>query len=447
MVLEICAVGGYGEVGRNMTAVRVNNDVFILDMGLHMPNYIKFTEEEAGDLQAYSVSDLMSAQAIPDDSVIADWKHLVKAIIVTHAHLDHLGAIPYLAKKYKVPIYCTPFTGSVIRSIVKDQKIILSNPVKTIHPNSKIDLCPAVVLELISVTHSTPQSAVAVLHTSEGIIVYTNDFKLDNSPTLGQMPNYDALRALSKKNVRVMIVDTLYADVEAKTASEKVAKELLTDALLRIDARGRAIVVSTFASHIARLKTISELGRKLHRKVVFIGRSLAKYVSAAEEAGLAQFSKQVEVVSFSSQAGRRLKKIMADGKDKFLLVVTGHQGEPKAILSKMATGLLPFSFDKDDYVVFSSNVIPTSVNQEHRARLEEILRQRGVRILKGLHTSGHGAEEDMRQMISLVKPKIVIPAHSDTHALEAFLHFSEKLGYKEGSTAVKLLNSQRIKIS
>jgi ribonuclease J len=193
--------------------------------------------------------------------------------------------------------------------------------------------------------------------------------------------------------------------------SETVAREMLKDVLLGTHAQGKAIIVTTFSSHIARLKSIVDFSQQLKRKVLFLGRSLNKYVAAAEEVGIAKFSDKVDIIKYSSKIKNRLNKVIRDGKDKFVLVVTGHQGEPGSALSKMANGL--FHFDHGDHVIFSSTVIPTLVNQKNRAVLEETLEKKGVRIFRDIHVSGHAAREDHRDLLEILKPKHIIPTHGD----------------------------------
>ena len=446
MAIEVFAVGGYGEVGRNMTAIKVGDEVFLLDMGLHMPNYIKYTEEEETEQKVHTAEELRKAKAIPEDTLIQEWRSRVKAIITTHAHLDHIGAIPYLAERYKAPVYCTPFTGEVIKSILKDQNRKIPNPIKTMHPNSSMKITDNVTLEFIGMTHSTPQSVIAVLHTPEGIVAYTNDFKLDNNPILGQKPNYEGMRRLSEKGVKIAIIDTLYADDERKTPSEMIAREMLRDVMLNGNNQGKGILITTFSSHIARIQSAVEFAKKLGRQPVLIGRSLAKYVEAAENAGIAHFAKDVHIVKYASQARKELNKIIKKGTHKHVLITTGHQGEPRAVLSKMVDGVLPFPFKKEDKVIFSCNVIPTDVNISLRAKLDEKLRARGIRLFKGIHVSGHGGREDMRELIQLLKPKNVIPSHSDKKVIEAFVNLAESMGYEKGRTLYPLLESQHVTI-
>ena len=300
-MVEIRAIGGYDYIGKNMTAIKINEDVVILDMGLHLDSYIKYTEQEEEDIIKISAADLLRVGAIPDDSVINEWRHKVKAIIPTHAHLDHVGALIFLAHKYDAPILCTPFTKEVIKAIASDEKIKIKNDIKTLNVNSIYHISDDLKIEFINMTHSTPQTVMVALHTKDGIILYANDFKFDNHPTIGKKPDYVKLKHIGDKGVLALICDSTGAKRDIKTPSELVAKEMLKDVMLGTGNKGKAVIVTTFASHLARLKSIVEFGKKMNRKIVFLGRSLAKYVKAGENIGIINFSKDVEIVSFGSK--------------------------------------------------------------------------------------------------------------------------------------------------
>lgn len=442
-MVEICAVGGYNEVGKNSTAIKIDNEVYILDLGIHLENYIKYTQDE--DLVVANPKELMKAGSVPDISVINDWKDKVKMILPTHAHLDHLGAIPYLANNFKVPVMCTPFTSEVLKGILTEDKIKLVNKIKSMSANSLFQASNNVRIEFIHVTHSTPQTVMIALHTKEGIIVYANDFKFDLFPTLGKKPNFKRLEELGKQKVLALICDSTYAADARKMPSESIAKEMLREVMLGLDSKNKHVVVTTFSSHIARLSSIVEFGQKMNRKIVFMGRSMAKYVRAAENTGIANFTNKVEVLKFSGQIKRKLKKI-AKERGKYLMVVTGHQGEPKSTLAKMMNGELKFNFMSEDHIIFSCRTIPTPTNIANREKLEANLRTFNVRIFKDIHQSGHAAREDLRDLINLVKPKHIIPAHGEFKMTSALADLAVEMGYKKGQNVHLMQNGGRIKL-
>ena len=430
-MIEIYAVGGYDEVGKNCTMIRVDDEAIIIDMGLHLPNYISYTEEEGEDVRKFTAKELKQAGAIPDDSKIKEYKNIVKAIIPTHGHLDHIGAIPYLSNHYGCPIYGTPFTCAVLRRILKDEKISIRSQINVVNVNSTHKISKNITVQFISATHSIPHATMIAVHTPYGTVLYTNDFKFDKTPTIGKKPNYQALEKLGEKGVLAVVVDALYSDHDIKTPSEAVAKEMLKEVMLGVNSKDKAMIVTTFSSHIARLKSIVEFGKLMNRKILFLGRSLAKYSKAAADVGLYDFDKEVDIVGGGKRVKAALSKIQKKKRDNYLLVVTGHQGEPKAVLSKMANKILPFEFQKEDHVIFSCKIIPTEINEEYREKLENQLKTYGVRIFKRIHVSGHAAREDLRDLINMIKPKHIIPAHANPGKSDALIDLAKEMGYTD----------------
>ncbi|MBS3136105.1 RNase J family beta-CASP ribonuclease [Candidatus Woesearchaeota archaeon] len=440
----IHAIGGYDEIGKNMTAVEVGDEAVIFDMGIHLEPYIKYTEDE--DMQRVSVHEMRQIKAIPDDTVIEGLSRKVKAIIPSHAHLDHIGAIPYLSSSYKAPIVCTPFTAEVIKSIMKEEKLVLKNRIKVLHPNSRLKVSDGLSIEFINMTHSIPHTVMVALHTRDGTVLYANDFKFDNYPVLGKKPNYERLKELGKEGVKCLICDSTRASEPVKTPSESVAREMMKDVLLGVESSGRAIIVTTFSSHLARLKSIIDIGKGLNRKLVFLGRSLAKYVEAGEKAGVVNFSKEVEIVKYSKNIQKRLKEIQKSGSEKYLLVVTGHQGEPKSTLSKIARGEVDMKLSRDDHVIFSCNIIPSPVNKANRKELEDNLHRMGVRIFRDIHVSGHAAREDLRDLLSMVNPMHLVPAHGEEKMKMSLADLAMEKGYKLNKNVHILSNGSSLNL-
>ena len=183
-MIEITTVGGYSEVGRNMTVLKYKDEVVILDMGVHLERYIKFKGDD--ELELFSYKDLKEANAVPDDGCIKQYRKKVVAIIPSHAHLDHIGAIPYMAQRYDCPVICTPYTVAVIRAILADKKMNIPNEIRVLENGKKMKLSDSLTVEFVNITHSIPDAAMVVIHTPEGQIVYTNDFKLDIHEINGQ---------------------------------------------------------------------------------------------------------------------------------------------------------------------------------------------------------------------------------------------------------------------
>ncbi|MBI2147863.1 MBL fold metallo-hydrolase [Candidatus Woesearchaeota archaeon] len=443
MGIEICAVGGFSEVGKNCLAVNVDGDVVIIDMGLQMDKYIEYTDEE--NVFDFSVKKLTSIGAIPDIKNISDWQNKVVAIIPSHAHLDHMGAIPFLASSFPGIVLCTPFTKAVLEAIIHDDKRHIRNQIKSLLPNSSYKLSDKITVEFVYMTHSTPQTVTVVLHTKYGAVVYTNDFKLDSKPTLGQKANIKRLTELGKQGVLCVVLDCLYCKEAKKCPSENVAKEMLREVLLDVDASGKAIIVTTFSSHLARLKSIIECGKKLKRKVIFLGRSLSKYVYAGEQVGIIQFSHGVKIIKFKDKMAKVLKQV-DQNRDQYLIVCTGHQGEPKSVLSKIISKDFPFTVRQGDHIIFSCTTIPAEVNIRNREVMEEKLRALGARIFKDIHVSGHGAREDHRELLRILQPRHLIPGHGHQQIVAPIAELVAEMKQELDADLHFMKNGQRIRI-
>jgi len=417
------AVGGFSEIGRNCCAIKVDDEVVILDLGLHMEKYIEYTDEREDNFDL-SADTLIKLGAVPDINALGDWQKKVVAICISHAHLDHVGAIPYLGNEFDCPIYGTPFTMKVLNSMIKDDRVDLRNDLVEKKLGSKFKVSNNIEIEFVNVTHSTPETAIIVIHTKYGAVAYANDFKLDEHPTLGNKTN---IKRLQEIDIKALIVDCLYANNPKKTPSEMIAKQMLKEILLANDLEGKNIFVTTFSSQIARLKAITEIGKKMGRKVVFLGRSLAKYAFAAEDANITKF-KDAKIVKYSNKVRRFLENLK--NPENHLFVVTGHQGEPRAVLSKIVNQTY-FTFKTGDIVIFSCQIIPVQPNYDNRADLENALKNKNVKIYTDIHVSGHASGEDHRGFFKLIKPENIIPAHGDIPRMQAMKKIAMEEGYKE----------------
>ncbi|MEK6800370.1 MAG: RNase J family beta-CASP ribonuclease [Nanoarchaeota archaeon] len=444
--MKIHAIGGYNEVGKNMTALEIDEDVFIFDSGLFLPAIIAVQERD----KILTEKGMRALGALPDDIYLENkgLRNKVRAILVSHAHLDHVGGIPYNAQRYDASVLGTPYTTEVLKVLMQDNSQTIKNKIISVKLNSTVTIrgkSDNYKIEFINITHSTIESAMIAVHTKEGVVIYANDFKLDNTPTFGDKPNYKRLLELSKIGVKALIVDCLYAYDDRKTPSERIARGLLEEVMLAKNNNKSAMVVTTFSSHIARLKSITEFGKKLGREILFLGRSLAKYTTAARNIGKAPFIKDVRVLTYRRQVEQMLKKVERD-REKYLIVCTGHQGEPGSILDRMARNEFNFKLRADDQVIFSSKTIPTPINEANREELEQRLKKHHVRIFDNIHVSGHGGREDLRDLINILKPEHVIPSHGDLKKTTAGAKLAEEMGYKLNKNVHLMENLKQLEI-
>ncbi len=443
-MLKIHGVGGYDEVGRNMTAIESKNDVFLCDAGLYLPAVVGVRERE----KIPTESGMRAIGALPNDHYLEEHRlrEKVRALMVSHAHLDHVGAVPYIAPRYKCGVYGTPYTIEVLKTLMSDNSKGIPNQLVPIQPNAHTTIkgdSSNYKVEFINMTHSTLQCTVIAVHTPDGVVLYSNDYKLDNSPVIGDPPNFKRLKELSKQGLKALVVDCLYAPDDRKTPSEKIARGLLEDVLFTTENYNSALIVTTFSSHIARLKSIVDFSHRLGRKPIFVGRSLHKYVSSGIKIGKVPFKDKIVMAAHRSQVEKYLKMINSNRKN-YLLVCTGHQGEEGSILDRISRGTTPFKLKEDDHVIFSSKTIPTPENIASRLELEKRLKKSKPRIFDNVHVSGHGGREDLRDLIKLTNPEHIIPSHGDLSKTMAGLNLATEMGYKKDYNVHLLANSKHV---
>ncbi len=441
MSVEVIAMGGYEEVGKNMSAVRVGDDVIIFDMGIHLD---RLHIHEDTDISRMHSLDLIEKGIIPDDTIMKDVGGKVRAIVFTHGHLDHIGAVAKLAHRYGAPIIATPYTLALIESTLKgEKKFKVSNPLQSLKPGEKCQISPDITLEFINSTHSIPHAVIAALHTSEGIIVYALDFKFDNHQKISPPPDYNRLKELGKKGVLALIVETTRATEkeEVKTHSEKVAKIVLEDVMKGPLQEKEGMIVTTFSSHIERIQAISDIAKYSDRKLMLLGRSMERYCSLAESMGILKLPKNASMYGSPKSVNKALSRA-EDKREEYLLVTTGHQGEVDALLPRIANAKTQFNIQRGDNVIISAPIIPSPVNFANRNLMERRMVSSGARIYTNAHVSGHAGKEDHRDFIRMLNPMHIIPAHGDLNMLGAYAELVEEEGYKLGNDVHVLRNGQ-----
>jgi len=426
-MVRITAVGGYNAVGKNLTAVTLNNKTLVLDNGIRLDLLQLY------DIGSEELNNPKYKQKFIQRGVVPDVSKIegeVVGQVISHGHLDHIGAIGI--NKFNAPVYTTPYAAEIGKKICSGCDIY---PIEYGETKEVSEFG----VELVEVTHSMPHCSIPVIHTKEGDIVYASDFKLDDRSRIAKT-DYKKLKEIGKGNVRVLIVESTRVKEEGKTPSEEVARDKLRDVFDFID-KG-LMVVATFSTHIERIQSIVDLALKAGRTPVFFGRSLISNVMISKKMGLLEIPEDTKLFRKSKSVANVLKEIK-EQREKYLLFVTGHQGEENSVLSKFAD---TFEFKKNDSVIFSADVIPTEVNIANRSILEAKLRNKNVRIFKNLHVSGHASKEDHRKLIDLLKPESIIPCHGSIDMRGAYLSLAIEEGYVLNKNLFMLCNGNSIEV-
>jgi len=448
MEIEIATIGGYEEVGRQMTAVRAGSDVVIFDMGLNLSQVL--IHDDVRTEQMHSL-DLIDMGAIPDDRVMSDLEGDVQAIVPTHGHLDHIGAIPKLAHRYNAPIVATPFTIELVKQQIQgESKFSVENDLVKMDAGETMSIGDSgrVALEFVNVAHSIIDAINPVLHTPEGAIVYGLDKRMDHSPVIGDPIDMDRFREIGREGDGVLcyLEDCTNAGKKGRTPSESVARRHLRDVMQSIEDYDGGIVATTFSSHIARVSSLVEFAKDMGREPVLLGRSMEKYSGTAERLDFVEFPEDLGMYGHRKSVDRTFKRIMKEGKENFLPIVTGHQGEPRAMLTRMGRGETPYQLEEGDKVLFSARVIPEPTNEGQRYQSERLLRMQGARIYDEIHVSGHLREEGHFEMLDALQPQHVIPAHQDLSGVAPYVDLCEELGYQLGRDVHVTRNGNRIQL-
>jgi ribonuclease J len=448
MEIEIATIGGYEEVGRQMTAVRAGSDVVIFDMGLNLSQVLIHDNVETEKMHSL---DLIDMGAIPDDRVMSDLEGDVQAIVPTHGHLDHIGAISKLAHRYNAPVVATPFTIELVKQQVQgENKFNVDNDLVKMSAGETMSIGDSgqVELEFVNVTHSIIDAINPVLHTPEGAVVYGLDKRMDHTPVIGDPIDMKRFREIGREGNGVLayIEDCTNAGRKGRTPSESVARRHLQDVMTSVEDYDGGIVATTFSSHIARVKSLVEFAQDIGRQPVLLGRSMEKYSGTAERLNFVDFPEDLGMYGHRKSVDRTFKRIMKEGKEDYLPIVTGHQGEPRAMLTRMGRGETPYELDDGDKVIFSARVIPEPTNEGQRYQSEKLLGMQGARIYDDIHVSGHLREEGHYQMLDALQPQHVIPAHQNLKGFAPYVDLCRSEGYKLGRDVHVTQNGHMIQL-
>ena len=405
-VLEIIPLGGIGEFGMNCMAVRYGDEILILDAGMGFP-------EET----AYGVD-----VCIPDFDFLEEFRDYITAIVLTHGHEDHLGALPYILKKFNVPVYCSHFTAGLAESKLEEHELTGDTLLHRVEPRDVVDI-GAFSVEFIRVSHSLVDCFSLAIKTPAGTIIHTGDYKVDETPVIGEAIDLRSFRRYGQEGVLALLSDSTNATVPGRTPSERAVIPAFEE--IFAEAGGR-IIVAAFASSIHRIQIVLDTAQQFNRKVCVLGRSMQKNVEVAERLGYLDIPDGL-LVSLNEA------KLMRDQEIVFL--VTGSQGEARAALSQMATqSYKGMMIEEGDTVVLSARIIPG--NERLISRMIGFIYKRGANIIEEkrrlIHVSGHASQEDIRIMTEAVRPKFVVPIHGEYRMLFRHKEFVKNhLGYPE----------------
>ena len=400
--IQIIPLGGLGEVGKNMTVIRYNQQMIVVDAGMTMPE-----DEMLG-------VDIV----IPDITFLRENRDQLLGVVITHGHEDHIGALPYIIDDLNVPVYATRLTIGMIQRKLKERKLLAKPRLNPVAPRGEIKLGPFKIT-FIKVSHSIPDAVALAIETPVGTIVHTGDFKIDFTPIDGQLTDFYTLAALGEKGVLCLMADSTNAEKKGYTKSEKIVGKNVEE--IFEDTKSR-IIVASFASNVHRLQQIFNAAKKVGRKVAVLGRSMEGIVDVAQQLGYLKIAKGQLM---------DLNAVLKLPKEKICVIMTGSQGEPMAALSRIALKIHPkMEILADDTVMISASAIPG--NEKPVSRLIDNLLKLGAKVAYGraldIHVSGHAGEEDLKLMMSLVKPKHFIPVHGEMHMQIAHREIALELG-------------------
>lgn len=405
-VLEIIPLGGIGEFGMNCMAVRYGDEMLILDAGMGFP-------EET----AYGVD-----VCIPNFDFLEPYRDNITAIVLTHGHEDHLGALPYILKKFNVPVYCSHFTAGLAESKLEEHNLTNDTLMHRVEPRDVVDI-GVFSVEFIRVSHSLIDCFSLAIKTPVGTIIHTGDYKVDETPVIGEPIDLRSFRRYGQEGVLALLSDSTNATVPGRTPSERAVIPAFEE--IFAEASGR-IIVAAFASSIHRLQIVLDIAQQFNRKVCVLGRSMQKNVEIADRLGYLDIPDGLLVPLNEAKQARD---------NQIVFLVTGSQGEARAALSQMANqsfkGLM---IDEGDTVVLSARIIPG--NERLISRMIGMIYKRGANIIEEkrrlVHVSGHASQEDIRIMTEAVRPKFVVPIHGEYRMLFRHKEFVKNhLGYRE----------------
>lgn len=419
--IKIIPLGGLLEIGKNITLYEYDGDMFLVDCGMAFPD-----EEMPG-------IDIV----IPDFSYVIENKDKIKGLVVTHGHEDHIGAIPYLLREFNVPIYATRLTIGLIEGKLKEHRLLSDAKLNTVNPGEVVKL-GKFDIEFIHVNHSIPDAVGFAIKTSAGTVVHMGDFKIDTTPIDDFVIDLQRFAELGKKGVLAMLSDSTNAERPGYTASERLVGGSFSNLFKK--AEGRRIIVATFSSNIHRIQQIIDEAVKCGRKVAISGRSMLNVVNVAEELGYLKVPKNVLI---------EIETLRNYAPENTVVITTGSQGEPLSALHRMAfSDHRQVSIMPGDMIIISATPIPG--NEKFVDKLVNELMRRGAEVvyerMYDVHVSGHACQEELKLMMSIVKPKYFIPVHGEQKHLIKHKGLAQEIGIPEDNIVIGV-NGSVIEVS
>ena len=390
--LQLIPLGGLGEFGMHMMALRYGDDIIVIDAGMMFPE-----------------AELLGVDIVtPDLTYLKENRQHVRALLLTHGHEDHIGAVAFFLAEFPVPVYGTGFTLSLVERRLEEYDIAEDPDLKTVRPKDIVEIGPFKV-EFIHVTHSIVSCVAMAITTPLGVVIHTGDFKVDPTPTDNELFDLHTLADYGKRGVLLLLSDSTNADRPGYSDSERAVRPRLEDVFNRAENR---LFVSCFSSSIHRLQLILDLSEEFGRKVALVGRSMNSVTEIAHSHGLLQIPDNVLI---------RPQDVAEAKPNKVTVLISGTQGEPMSALSRVAVdNHKHISISKGDTVVLSSRIIPG--NEKTIFRMIDHISKRGADVLYGsmnppLHVSGHGSMEELRLVLNLVRPRYFVPVHGEYRQL------------------------------
>ncbi|WP_415278639.1 ribonuclease J [Clostridium perfringens] len=403
--VKIIPLGGLNEIGKNLTVIEFKDDIIVVDCGL------KFPDEDMFGIDI----------VIPDVSYLVKNAEKVRGIFLTHGHEDHIGALPYVLKNLNVPVYGTKLTLGIVETKLKEHGLLSTTELIRVKPRDIIKLKSSSV-EFVKTNHSIADSVAIAVHTPLGVVLHTGDFKVDYTPTDGEVMDFARFAELGRKGVLAMMADSTNVERPGYTMSERAVGENLKK--IFVGAKGR-IIIATFASNIHRIQQIVEAAEMTGRKIAVSGRSMENIVQVAIELGYLTIDKD----SFVS-----IDSINKYPNEQVTIITTGSQGEPMSALARMASSEhKKVNIIEGDTVILSATPIPG--NEKLVSKVINQLFKKGAEVVYGkladVHVSGHACQEELKLMQALVKPKFFIPVHGEYRHLKQHAELAVDVGLSE----------------